>query len=141
MTVFENIKNKNIDELVDWIDEYFVFNDDTPYLKWWETNYCNKCKPEVVYEKDLDFEHMCAYCELNNKCRFFQDMDDIPDNKQVIKMWLESEAINIKRECPECKYFVGCETACGGKVCSRFMTKSKEGAKYERKESDDLECI
>jgi ATP-dependent helicase/DNAse subunit B len=34
----------------------------------------------------------CTYCELENKCRFFQELDDVPDNKEMIKMWLEEEA-------------------------------------------------
>ena len=38
----------------------------------------------------------CAYCELADesgikRCRFFPELDDVPDNRGMIKMWLESE--------------------------------------------------
>lgn len=90
MTVFENIKSKNIDELVEWIDKYFAF-DFSPYMKWWDKCYCDKCKPEVVDDPETGLEFCNAYCELHDKCKYFQDMDDIPSVKETIKMWLESE--------------------------------------------------
>lgn len=91
MKVFDSIKNKNIDELVDWIDEYFEF-DSAPYWRWWDENYCKKCEPiESECPNSFGFDTDCAYCEINNNCKFFKDMDDIPDSKQIIKMWLESE--------------------------------------------------
>lgn len=90
MTVFENFKNKNIDELVEWISEHWSF-DGAPYWKHWDENYCNKCEPETAYVKEFDRECECAWCEINGNCKFFSDMNDIPDEKQIIKMWLESE--------------------------------------------------
>ena len=87
MTVFDNIKSKNIDELVEWIDEHFYF-DDAPYWKWWDEHYCKKC----IDEKSEDNSSEFAWCELNGKCKFFKEMDNIPDNKDIIKMWLESES-------------------------------------------------
>ncbi len=89
MTVFDSIKNKNIDELVDWIDKYFTF-DTAPYWTWWNENYCNKCEA-VVFTDDEDYEIDYAYCEHGGNCRFFKEMKDVPDIKQTIKMWLESE--------------------------------------------------
>lgn len=90
MTIFENFKNKNIDELADWFHEYCSF-DDAPWWRWWDEKYCKKCEPKTVYVEAFDRECECAWCELNSNCRFFLDMDDIPDEKQIIKMWLESE--------------------------------------------------
>lgn len=86
MTVLENFKAKNIDELVDWIDEYFAF-DTAPYWTWYDENYCNKCESIVTDDDKIE----CAYCEVHDNCRFFKDMDNIPDSKQIIKMWLLSE--------------------------------------------------
>lgn len=86
MTVFNMIQNKNIDEFVDWINEHFQF-DNAPYWYWWDKNYCNKC--ETI--NSLDDEGKLAYCEAHDNCRFFMDMNSIPDHKQIIKMWLESE--------------------------------------------------
>lgn len=97
MTVFDNFKNKNIDELVDWLDEYGAF-DNSPWTKYFDNNYCSECESEYAYIEEFNSERECSYCELNNKCRFFQDLDDTPDNKQIIKMWLESE-INDDLEC------------------------------------------
>ena len=34
----------------------------------------------------------CTYCELNNHCKFFPQIAEIPDNKEVIKMWLNEAA-------------------------------------------------
>lgn len=87
MTVFDMIQNKNIDELADWINEYFAF-DSAPYWDWWDEKYCKKCEAIIATDDEAEF----AYCEVYNNCRFFKDMNDIPDHKQIIKMWLESEA-------------------------------------------------
>lgn len=91
MTVFDNIKNKNIDEIVEWLDKY-CYSDLALWWIWWDKNYCNKC--ELIKTETNNFfgyTKECAYCELNNNCKFFKEMDDIPSSKQVIKMWLESE--------------------------------------------------
>ena len=85
MTVFESFKANNIDELAEWLDKYIVCIDEAPWTLWWDKNYCKKCAAEVV-----NFDEY-GYCELHDKCRFFQDMYDVPDNKCVIKLWLESE--------------------------------------------------
>ncbi len=110
MTVFESIKNKNIDEFVDFIEENFSF-DNAPYWKWWDDKYCKKCD-EVVYLDEEDNEYIMAYCELYGNCKFFKDMKEIPDSKHVIKMWLESKVDNqsCKKKCSSCKYFIECES-------------------------------
>ena len=97
MTVFENLKAKNIDELVDCLAEHYDF-DSALWWKWWDENYCSKCESETGYITDFGGEHEwqtpCefAWCELHDKCRLFPEMDYIPDTKQIIKMWLESTA-------------------------------------------------
>lgn len=83
MTIYESLKAGSIDEFVEWLNKYVV--DDSPWIRWFDDNYCKKCDA-VSYEGD-DY----AWCERNNKCKFFQNMTDIPDNKQIIKMWLERE--------------------------------------------------
>lgn len=91
MTVYENLCSKNIDELAEWLDKYGMF-DGSPWLKYWDENYCQKCESVDVYVPELDRELKCAWCEVHNdKCKFFQDMEETPDNKQIIKMWLESK--------------------------------------------------
>lgn len=91
MTVFENIKTKNIDELVEWLDKFETHNDIT-WIRWWDGNYCNKCESETIYFEELNREEECAWCETHDSCKFFDGIDGVPSNKQVIKMWLESEA-------------------------------------------------
>ena len=91
MTVFDGIKSKNIDELTEWINENLVF-DRAPFWKWWDNNYCSKCVSELGYMPHLNKECEFAWCELNGKCKFFMELNDIPDEKQIVKMWLESEA-------------------------------------------------
>jgi hypothetical protein len=115
MRVFDIIqtKVKDINDLAEWLDKFKVC-DDTPWLQWYDKKYCKNCEP--IVKDGLDYGH----CELNDNCRYFKDMDDIPDNEEMIKMWLESEAIE-ERECPECRYFAGCEAACGGKICDMFI--------------------
>ncbi len=91
MTVFENLKTKNIDELAEWIDKN-CDSEFAPWLKHWDKKYCNKCEPIRTCIQEFDEnKHDFAYCEVNGHCKFFKDMNEIPDNKQTIKLWLESE--------------------------------------------------
>ena len=90
MKVFDSIKSKNIDELAEWLDKHCDF-DSALWWKYWDKNYCNKCESVVTGTNVFGYPLEHAYCEINNNCRFFKDMDDIPDSKQIIKMWLESE--------------------------------------------------
>lgn len=90
MTVFESIKNKNIDELAEWLEEHGDF-DNAPWWQWWDENYCNKCESEVAYVPEFNKKCEFAWCEINGKCKFFKEMDEMPNNKQIVKMWLESE--------------------------------------------------
>lgn len=91
MIRFENIKNKNIDGFVEWLDEYYA-SDEAPWWTWWDNNYCKKCEPVMAYVPEFGDECECAWCEANDdKCKYFQDMDKMPSNKQIIKMWLMSE--------------------------------------------------
>ena len=93
MKAFDNIKNKNIDELAEWLDENIVC-DSAPWWKYFDENYCGKCEPiEMETTSTFGCTMEYAYCELNGNCKFFKDREDIPDNKQIIKMWLESESI------------------------------------------------
>ena len=91
MTVFENIKNKSIDELVDWLDKHCDF-DSALWWKWWDENYCGKCEAiETESTNVFGYTIENAYCEHYGNCRFFKDMEKIPNSKQIIRMWLESE--------------------------------------------------
>lgn len=92
MTVFEKIKSMDIEEFVKWLDNYHA-QDDSLWINWWDKNYCNKCEPEIAYIPYFNREMECAWCEMHGKCKFFEDMDNTPDTKEIIKMWLESELV------------------------------------------------
>jgi len=95
MTVFEKLKTKDIDELAEWLDKNCYF-DNSPWVRYWDKNYCKNCESISGNGFCLGMEHFCgwhefAYCEVHGNCRYFQDMEDVPDCKMIIKLWLESE--------------------------------------------------
>lgn len=96
MTRFEKFKSMDIDSFVEWIDRHGQF-DNSPWASWWDENYCNKCPSETGYildtEGEMEWRTPCefAWCELHDKCKFFPEMDEEPNSKEIIKLWLESE--------------------------------------------------
>lgn len=97
MTVFENIHSKNIDELVEWLDKNGAYSE-SPWERWFDNSYCRKCKPVETdsmtdcYGYYWSGEHEFTWCELYGKCRYFEDMSKVPNRKQTIRLWLESES-------------------------------------------------
>ena len=101
MTNFDKLKNMNIDELAKFIDDHGMY-DNTPWMNWWSETYCENCKSVELncaesikylgltpfFEDDVT---LCAYCEVYNKCRFFEAMDHVPETQEIIKLWLEEE--------------------------------------------------
>lgn len=92
MTNFENIKAMSIDEFAEWLAKYESW-EDTPWIQWFNDNYCDKCELETGTMVDTGKEMLFAWCELHEKCKFFPDLEDIPDDKEIIKMWLEAEYV------------------------------------------------
>lgn len=90
MKVINMFEYMNIDEFVDWLDEN-VYLEHSPWLKWWDETYCKNCESVCATSPNGCGESEYGYCELHGNCRYFQDMEDIPSGKQIIKMWLESE--------------------------------------------------
>lgn len=95
MNNFKNLQSMSIDQLVEWLDVNGSHN--SIWWTWFEENYCDKCETETVEISDFEGENEwktkceCAYCETHDKCRFFSDMNDVPDAKETIKLWLEAE--------------------------------------------------
>ena len=89
MTQFENFKNMDIDAFAEWLDEHGQF-DGSPWMTWFDVQYCKNCESVMCRYEDGRREFPAAWCELEHKCRFFPDMDEVPSNKDVIKIWLES---------------------------------------------------
>lgn len=90
MTVFEKIKSMNVDEFVEWYDKYCTHDDDL-CINWWNNNYCGKCKPEIGRYEDSDRDIEFCWCELYSKCKYFQDLNEVPDTLHMTRLWLESE--------------------------------------------------
>lgn len=96
MTQFENFKNMDIDAFAEWLDEHGQF-DGSPWMTSWNEKYCNNCPVEHGHLPDDSGEDRWyvptefAWCEKHFKCRYFPDRDEVPDNKDIIKMWLETE--------------------------------------------------
>ena len=86
-TQFEQIKLMDVEELSEWLDQQ-TGSDTSPWIEWWDSTYCQKCESVMAFVPYLDGEHECSWCEVNDECRFFSS---VPDNKEIIKMWLESE--------------------------------------------------
>lgn len=102
MTNFKYLQSMNVDEFAEWLDKNCSF-DDSPWLNDFNETYCSKCEPiKCKYadtEEKLGFKSFsyngeidCAYCELEPHCRFFPEIEGIPNNLEIIKMWLIEEA-------------------------------------------------
>ena len=100
MTNYNKLISMSIDELAEWLYKHSSF-DDVPWSTWFDYTYCANCEAIKVTKEDskelLGFQLMygdgceCSYCEIHNKCKYFPDKEDVLDNKEIIKLWLESE--------------------------------------------------
>lgn len=95
MTRFEELKNMNIEEAIDWIDKN-INRDDSPWDNWFNRKYCLNCPtitkkvPSILCEDHMVNQDY-SFCELNGYCRYFRDTVDVLDNKTVLRMWLQEE--------------------------------------------------
>lgn len=90
MTNFEKLKSMNEEEISEFLDSITSI-DDSPWITWFNKRYCENCETIRSYERTPDIYYDSTYCEVCGNCRYFQDKDDIPDNKEMIKLWLASE--------------------------------------------------
>lgn len=90
MTNLQQIRCYSLGQLVKWLDKIAIV--ESPWMNMFDSLYCKKCEPIMChYEETPEHEFPCAYCELENKCRYFPDMDRVPNNEDIIKMWLERD--------------------------------------------------
>lgn len=92
MTQFEILKSMDIETLAEWLDKNGQF-DGSPWTIWFDKLYCGNCESIMCHYEDNSREFPCSYCEIYEKCRFFPNMSKTPDNKDIIKMWLETEVV------------------------------------------------
>ena len=90
MKVISMFENMSIDELIDWFCEN-MYLEYSPWLKWFDETYCKNCEPVCACSPNGHGESDYSFCEFHGNCRYFQDMNDVPSDKQIAKMWLESE--------------------------------------------------
>lgn len=93
MTNFENLHSMTIDQLIDWLDKNGQL-DTAIWTLWFDKKYCSKCGSIVCHYEDSTREFPCAWCELNGSCKFFPELKSVPNNKEVINLWLKSEVKN-----------------------------------------------
>ena len=100
MTNFEKLKSMSLEELAKWLDKNGII-DNSPWFEDFNSKYCANCESVMCKyedaEKTLGFKPFydddveCTYCEIYGKCRYFEDRDEVPDGKEMVKLWLESE--------------------------------------------------
>ena len=86
-TNYSTIITKDIDAFAEWLANIGAF-EDSPWLKWYDENFCKKCKPVVCKYEDSIFDQTfeASECEFEDgKCPFgVYDWTD----KDIIKAWL-----------------------------------------------------
>lgn len=86
MTNFERIA-ENPETLGKFLDKYAMV-DDNPWINWFNANHCDKCEPIKTYNETWGHDIDIAFCETTGYCKFFPQLKEIPDNYEVLKMWL-----------------------------------------------------
>ena len=95
MNNFERLQSMSIEDLAKWLDENGQF-DTAPWTIWFDQKYCKNCPDVKCRYEDGEREFTCAWCEVNDGCKFLPDAKEMPDNFEVIKMWLEADTEDIK---------------------------------------------
>lgn len=97
MNNLKKLQTMNIDQLAEFLDANG--HHDAIWWWWFEEKFCEKCETTMTTKPYIDndgkpWHHACitAYCEENGRCRFFKELDGLPDGKETIRIWLESEA-------------------------------------------------
>lgn len=93
MNNFERLKSMSVDELAKWLDTNGMW-DNSPWSQWFDQKYCKNCPDIMCKSPDDSRQFPCAYCEIYDNCRFFPEQEDVPDCKDIIKMWLAEEVEN-----------------------------------------------
>lgn len=84
VNIHQHLTSLNIDGFAKWIAEN-CGGCETPWSKWLQQNYCNKCGSVMVYSKWFGRDMEVAPCE-QGECPF--NVKDLP-KETLVKMWLE----------------------------------------------------
>ena len=88
MTGYEKIKAMTIEEIADFLSEIFYSCNENDITNWFEQNYCDKC-PTVKIIKCVDCPNLVN--EEWHECEFEGNCPHYKTDKDMIKLWLESE--------------------------------------------------
>lgn len=102
MTNLDNLKSLSLEGFAEWLDA-LGYSDIAPWNEWFDYEYCNNCEPIELEHKQAEDElgissfaygikQTCAYCELYKRCKFFPDLEEQPNQVEVIKLWLRKES-------------------------------------------------
>ena len=64
------------------------------WMKQFDEKYCKNCADVIAeYEGDslmhLNKKSVFSYCEVYNKCKYFQEMDELPSASDILSIWLD----------------------------------------------------
>ena len=94
MNNFKYLQTMSRQKLAEWLDENGQF-DNSPWMLWFDRTYCKNCPAVICIYEDSNREFPAAWCEVNGgKCKFFPEMDRVPDSLETIKLWLETDIEN-----------------------------------------------
>lgn len=91
MTNYRNVKNLNKKELAK-----FLCNICSPesnlWIKWFDDTFCKKCEPIISKKENELISQESAYCEINDKCKYFKDKyKEVPSLEEICEMWLSKK--------------------------------------------------
>lgn len=92
MTKYEKIMSMSIDEFASWFANNCENNEDQAFT-WYDKTYCSKCEKIKAFCSSKERTEEFAYCELYGKCRFFPELNEVPDVLTTVKLWLQSDHI------------------------------------------------
>lgn len=90
MNNFERLKSMSVEELTEWLDKHIQFCA-SPWCRWFDTKYCKNYEPIMCNYPNSEFQFPCAWCELNEKCKYFSEVDGQPKTRDFVKMLLVAE--------------------------------------------------
>lgn len=93
--IYEYLTTLSLEALAEHIDNVAQGNEN-PWDIWFSNTYCKNCPSIEKKEYFMGYPtfQSYAYCELNHKCKFFLDKDDVLSDREIIELWLRSSKEN-----------------------------------------------
>ena len=98
LTNYDQLRKFDVDQLAEFLDKYSGC-EKTPWGEWFDKNYCSKCEPIMCHYELHTRLFPVSWCNLNeNMCKYFPEMSDAPNHKEIIKLWLLQQGDTIKHD-------------------------------------------